>query len=233
MTATLTTWPARTRTPVPVPLPRLGECPDCADEIRIRGNGGLYAHGCTGDGTTPARELVPTFARWLWMQSKRRDDYTNLATLVAGRHFRACTRSPKITAVDVEWTTADELHDHLHLRQFDLTGSDLMQPARGLRCSSVCDDIETVARLYQQLVDAAGGLKEPSPVVRIAHRPTGWVLPDYTDLADCTTNHQRQQDGQPPCTDTAVWKVVEDYGMHLTIGFYCDADLPAEHRPAA
>ena len=68
------------------------------------------------------------------------------------------------------------------------------------------------------------------PIVRVHHRPTGWVLPDYTDLADCTTNHHRQQDGRPPCTGTAVWKVVEDHGMHLTIGFWCDADLPEQHK---
>ncbi|MET9445055.1 hypothetical protein [Streptomyces sp. NPDC006610] len=71
------------------------------------------------------------------------------------------------------------------------------------------------------------------PTVRVFHRPTGWVLPDYTDLADCTTNFHREQDGRLPCADTAVWKVVEDHGMHLKIGFYCDADLPAEHRRAA
>ncbi|MFI8191424.1 hypothetical protein ACIF8T_21815 [Streptomyces sp. NPDC085946] len=70
------------------------------------------------------------------------------------------------------------------------------------------------------------------PTVHVHHRPTGWVLPDYTDLADCTTNHHREQDGRPACTETAVWKVVEDHGLHLTIGFYCDADLPAEHRRA-
>lgn len=70
------------------------------------------------------------------------------------------------------------------------------------------------------------------PETRVLHRATGWTTPDYTDLADCTTNHQRRQDGRPPCTDTAVWKVVEDRGMHLTIGFYCDADLPEQHRTA-
>ena len=69
------------------------------------------------------------------------------------------------------------------------------------------------------------------PTVRVHHRLTGWVLPDFTDLADCTTNYRRQQDGQLPCTETAVWKVVEDHGMHLSIGFYCDAALPAEQRP--
>lgn len=74
---------------------------------------------------------------------------------------------------------------------------------------------------------------DPGPVVRVFHRPAGWVLPDFTDLADCTSNFHREQDGQPACIDIAVWKVVEDHGMHLTIGFYCDADLPDEHKSQA
>lgn len=71
------------------------------------------------------------------------------------------------------------------------------------------------------------------PTVRVFHRPAGWLLPDYTDFADCTTNFHREQEGRPACTSTAVWKVVEDHGMHLTIGFYCDVDLPAKHRHLA
>ncbi|MEY9995829.1 hypothetical protein ABIE67_007861 [Streptomyces sp. V4I8] len=72
------------------------------------------------------------------------------------------------------------------------------------------------------------------PTVRVHHSARGWVLPDFTDLHDCTTNYHREQDGQMPCTEVAVWKVVEDHGMHLSIGFYCDPDLPAKHRqPAA
>lgn len=73
---------------------------------------------------------------------------------------------------------------------------------------------------------------KPAAMIRVFHRATGWATPDFTDLADCTTNYQRQQDGQLPCTETAVWKVVEDCGLHLNIGFYCDADLPTEHRAA-
>lgn len=71
---------------------------------------------------------------------------------------------------------------------------------------------------------------KPAAMVRVFHRASGWAAPDFTDLADCTTNYQ--QDGQLPCTETAVWKVVEDCGLHLNIGFYCDADLPTEHRAA-
>ena len=69
------------------------------------------------------------------------------------------------------------------------------------------------------------------PIVRIRQNPAGWVLPDYTDLADCTTNHIPANAGQLPCTETAVWRVVEDHGMHLTVGWWCDGHLPAEHRP--
>jgi hypothetical protein len=71
------------------------------------------------------------------------------------------------------------------------------------------------------------------PAMRVNHRPAGWVLPDFTDLEQCTTNYRRQQDGRPPCTETAAWKVVEDHGLHLTIGFYCNADLPEEHQRSA
>jgi len=220
---------------IPVPLPRLGRCPDCPDEIRIRGNGRLYAHNCTGDGSLPLIVLKPTFARWLWTQSKRRDDYTNLATLVAGRHFRACTRSPKLTAADVDWVTAEELHERLHRRQLQLTGSDLMRP-NVERCSSACRDLLKIAAVHERLLATARltvADLEPEPIVRVFRRDAGWLLPDFTDYADCTTNFHRQRDGRPACTGTAVWKVVEDHGMHLTIGFYCDADLPAEHRTAA
>ncbi|MET7924771.1 hypothetical protein ABZT43_12395 [Streptomyces sp. NPDC005349] len=70
------------------------------------------------------------------------------------------------------------------------------------------------------------------PTIRVSHREAGWVMPDFTDLHDCTSNHFRRQDGRPACTAIPAWKVVEDHGLHLTIGFYCDADLPAKHRTA-
>lgn len=76
-------------------------------------------------------------------------------------------------------------------------------------------------------------VEDAGPSVRVFHRPAGWARPDYSDLADCTTNFHRQQDGRPACTAAAVWKVIEDHGMHLTIGFYCEADLPDEHRLTA
>ena len=93
----------------------------------------------------------------------------------------------------------------------------------------VHDDCESEGDEGEETVTA------PGPDVRVFHRSTGWVLPDYTDLAECTTNFHREQDGRHACTDAAVWKVVEertsaDGFPMLTIGFYCDADLPDEHR---
>lgn len=235
---TMTTWPAHTTEPIPVPLPRLGQCADCCDDIRIRDNDRLYAHGCAGDGSLPLIVLPPTFARWLRMQSKRRDEYSNLATLVAARHFRGCTRTRR-TAADVDWETAEELHGRMHLMQLARAGSDLMRPESGQRCDGSCSDLEKIAAVYRRLVEDAGGeaaVLSREPVVRACRRDAGWVLPDYTDLADCTTNFFREQDGRPACTATAVWKVVEEHVSAdgfpmLTIGFYCDADLPDEHKP--
>lgn len=69
--------------------------------------------------------------------------------------------------------------------------------------------------------------EDPGPIVRVFRRDAGWVMTG-SESEDCTTNFHRAQDGRPACTETAVWRVVEDHGMHLTIGFYCDADLPAD-----
>ncbi|MFG3586590.1 hypothetical protein [Streptomyces sp. NPDC047990] len=81
-------------------------------------------------------------------------------------------------------------------------------------------------------LDGANGLGENAPEVRAFHRADGWEM-NRPEPEACTSNFQRQQDGRPACMETAVWKVVEDHGMHLSIGFYCDADLPAERRHLA
>lgn len=82
-------------------------------------------------------------------------------------------------------------------------------------------------------LDGANGTGEATPGVRVLHRADGWTLRGEPGPEACTSNHHRQQDGRPACTDTAVWKVVEDHGMHLTLSFWCDTDLPAKHQPGA
>ncbi|MFI6103202.1 hypothetical protein [Streptomyces sp. NPDC051310] len=74
---------------------------------------------------------------------------------------------------------------------------------------------------------------DEGPTVRVFHCEDGWTMGDSPMPEACTTNHQRQQDGRPACTAIAVWRVVVDHGLHLSIGFYCDADLPDEHRHLA
>lgn len=70
--------------------------------------------------------------------------------------------------------------------------------------------------------------------VRVFHRPTGWTLPALSpNPQDCTTNYIPEHAGTPPCTATAVWKVVEQRGLALTLSFWCDNDLPAALRNAA
>jgi hypothetical protein len=69
------------------------------------------------------------------------------------------------------------------------------------------------------------------PEVRVRHRAGGWALPDYSDLADCGTKYDRANEGRPLCTGTATWRIFTDSGTVQTFAFYCDNDLPAQHRP--
>jgi hypothetical protein len=128
--------------------------------------------------------------------------------------------------------TAESLHFGTWFDPSNGTSGDFLQCCTcGIKAGDptyIHDDCEADVEVEEASADEG-------PDVRVFHRSTGWALPDFTDLAQCTTNFHREQDGRPACTDTAVWKVVEDHGMHLTIGFYCDGDLPDEHRarPAA
>lgn len=154
-----------------VPLPRLALCPACDREIRVRANQTLYKHdrpydpdgpirldgdgyaitGCPAAGRRMENLLEPTFARWLWMQSKRRDDYTNTLTRLAQWQFRGCTRSPGRTARDVGWTTAEELHGHLHLIQLARVGTPDRRPGFG-HCDFECEYVQQADQAYQQLL---------------------------------------------------------------------------------
>lgn len=73
---------------------------------------------------------------------------------------------------------------------------------------------------------------EAGPQVHVFRQAHGWRFSDPEVPEACTSNYHREQAGGPPCTDTAVWKVVEHFDHGLSIGFYCDSDLPTEHRTA-
>ncbi|NYV73123.1 hypothetical protein [Streptomyces sp. UH6] len=92
--------------------------------------------------------------------------------------------------------------------------------------------------VVEDLTGANGTGEDEGPEVRVFHCADGWTMGGSPTPEACTSNHFRQQDGRPACTDAAVWKVVESHTSAdgfpmLSIGFYCDADLPAEHRRTA
>ncbi|MDX3582975.1 hypothetical protein [Streptomyces europaeiscabiei] len=88
--------------------------------------------------------------------------------------------------------------------------------------------------VVEDLDGANGTGEDEGPEVRVLHRADGWTVPALSpDVQACTSSYHREQAGEPPCTGTAVWKVVELGGLVTSIGFYCDADLPTENRPAA
>lgn len=69
---------------------------------------------------------------------------------------------------------------------------------------------------------------------RIHHNPTGWTIHFLSPHPqDCTTNHTSDHAGQPPCPDTAVWKVVELRCLNASVGFWCTTHLPAEYQALA
>lgn len=74
-----------------------------------------------------------------------------------------------------------------------------------------------------------------APDVRIRHNPGGWTLPALSpNPQTCTTNHAPEYATQPPCTDTAAWRVTEIHeDLNLTLSFWCDTHLPTEHRRPA
>ncbi|MER8004959.1 hypothetical protein [Streptomyces sp. NPDC094149] len=121
---------------------------------------------------------------------------------------------PAFLYLDMVWTPT-ELREHdSRISGFEVRAREIARP------------VTTV-----QIVEPAEQ-EDDTPEVRVFYRAAGWVL-DGKSVEPCTTNFHRQHLGHPACTDTAVWKVVENHGMSLSVGVYCDADLPAEHRSAA
>ncbi|WP_416983520.1 hypothetical protein [Streptomyces sp. T028] len=95
---------------------------------------------------------------------------------------------------------------------------------------------DTAAALDLNVVEDLNGANgtgedDEGPEVRVFHGADGWVFSFEPGTQPCTIN--RIPEGRQDCTDAAVWKVVENHGMHLTIGTWCDGHLPDEHRHLA
>lgn len=143
------------------PLPRLGECPGCSQEVRVRVDGTLYQHPGIGRRYCPGSRrtvglLEPTFVRWLHANAAGRDGHANRVTHLAQHQFHGCTRSPNRTPADVPWVTAEELHEHLHRQHLRVTGIETRGGIGGERCDWVCRDVEEAATVYAWLAAAAG-----------------------------------------------------------------------------
>ncbi|MFD7093352.1 hypothetical protein [Streptomyces xanthophaeus] len=138
------------------PLPRLGDCPGCFEEIRVRVDGTLQQHRrygarCPGS-RRPVGLLEPTFSRWLHANAPRKDARTNRVTRLAQMTFHGCTRSPKRTPADMTWTTAEELHEDWHRRLVDLSGDPERANTSGEHCDWLCQDIVRAATAYAGLI---------------------------------------------------------------------------------
>lgn len=69
--------------------------------------------------------------------------------------------------------------------------------------------------------------------VLVAHRPNGWPSTEtVARLRTCNSVFERARNKVPFCTDTVVWKVAVTRGKTTASSFWCEADLPAEYRPA-
>ncbi|MEZ0094994.1 hypothetical protein [Streptacidiphilus sp. EB129] len=146
--------------------PAEGLCPVCEQTTRIRRNGSLYKHptlgtavittitadddNCTGSGRLPSVVLEMTFARWLHAHRARRDFRTNDITLIAQYAFgerNSC--APLRTPEDVNWTTADGFHAHIHTRP---TG----HVPEGTSCDWRCRMIEAASAVHQAAYASPG-----------------------------------------------------------------------------
>ena len=200
----------------------------------IRAGDPIYTHVECGE---PATQYLPNLAG---------DTYSQLAyKRILGRAVEAYIGGQHRAArLNLEGREADE---HVLAEVLESVGRAYAAAALNQVAEVLADrlDEETYVALgevaatldldvVEDLTGANGtGEDDPGPEVRVFHRPDGWTMGDSPTPEACTTNFHRAQDGRPACTATAVWKVVEDLGLHLSIGFYCDGDLPTEHRPPA
>jgi hypothetical protein len=77
------------------------------------------------------------------------------------------------------------------------------------------------------------GEDDAGPEVRVFHSADGWTVPYEPGTQTCTINHVPEDEGRQACAATAVWKVVQQRDLCLTIGFWCGGHLPPEHRHLA
>lgn len=204
------------------------QCCSCG----IKAGDPIYTHVECG---SPATRYVPNVAGDVYSQlTHKRIQARALEAYIGGQHNAAVLdlegREADQRALDEVLEAVGRSYAAAAIHQVAEALADKLDENTYMELGEIAATLDL--EVVEDLTGANGTDEDEVPEVRVFYRAAGWTMAD-PGTEPCTTNFHREQDGRPPCTDTAVWKVVEDHGLHLTIGFYCDADLPDQHRQAA
>lgn len=208
------------------------QCCNCG----IKAGDPIYTHAEDGCGA-PAARYVPNV---------NGDPYNQLAhQRITDRAFESYIRGRRdVAGMDLEGAEADKyvLAGVLESVGRAYAAAALNRAAEALVGELSEDSYLTLGGIAATLdldvvedLDGANGTGEDddTPEVRVFHSADGWTVHYEPGTQTCTINHVPEGEGRKSCTATAVWKVVQLRDFGLTISFWCDADLPNEHRHLA
>jgi hypothetical protein len=199
----------------------------------IKAGDPIYTHAECG---APATRYVPNVAGDAYSElAHKRIQARALEAYIKGQHSAAVLdlegREADQCALDEVLDAVGRAYAAAAINQVAQTLADKLDEDTYLALGDIAATLDL--EIVEDLTGANGTGEDEGPEVRVFHRADGWSLSGSQTAEACFSNYHREQAGMPPCTATAVWKFVENHGMHLTIGIYCDADLPAEHRHLA
>lgn len=206
------------------------QCCNCG----IKAGDPMYTHAECG---APATLYVPNMGGDVYSElAHKRIKAKALEAHITGQHTAAVLekegRDAEEYALDEVLEAVGRSYAAAAITQVMKTLVDKLDEDTYVALGEIADTLDLA--VVEDLDGANGtGQDEESPDVRVGYRADGWTMGGSTTAEACSTNHHRQQDGRPECTDTAVWKTVRPFDYGLTVGFYCDADLPAEYRHLA
>lgn len=168
-------------------------------------------------------------------------DCNKVAITVMNNHDPANTEAgeDEVTATGPNWQALVPVvaHDLMNRTGLTLSGMCTVGSTKDpdARAALTTEAVNLVYALADSTLTATRNANPEAPKVRVSHQAGGWTLPSLSpDVQACTSNYTSEREGMLPCTAAAVWKVSELYDdLHATFGFWCDDDLPAEHRHAA
>lgn len=180
----------------------------------------LVAHEGKDEALGQAYRLIETRAAEAYRQGQDEAKRLKLAGEEAHRHALART----LRSVGLAYAAAA-------LQQAVVTFPDSLNEDAAVALETAAGAI--YPEVSDGLAEAAYADCADIPQTRVLYCAEGWLMGDEPHPQKCTSNFFRQQDGRLPCTHTASWKTVESHGLTLSIGFYCDEDLPEKYRELA